>query len=95
MLRIQNSTRFNKRITLNETKHLEFQKKLDSLITKDYNFFLGRIYFTSNDGSQDRFVSQPTLDALELKKTKVQIMFLIGNQREYLILNLSQYILLS
>ena len=29
---------------------------------------LGRIYFTSNDGSQNTIVYQPTLDALELKK---------------------------
>ena len=35
---------FNKRITSNEAKHLEIQKKLDSLIRKDYIFFLGRIY---------------------------------------------------
>ena len=37
---------------------------------KDYNFFLGRIYFTSNDGSQNTFIYQPTLDAIELKKDK-------------------------
>ena len=61
---------FNRRITLNKTKHLEIQKKLNSLITKDYNFFLGRIYFTSNDGSQNTFVYQPTLDRLEIKKDK-------------------------
>ena len=61
---------FNRRITLNKTKHLEIQKKLNSLITKDYNFFLGRIYFTSNDGSQNTFVYQPTLDRLEIKKCK-------------------------
>ena len=54
----------------NKTKHLEVQKKLNSLITKDYNFFLGRIYFTSNDGSQNTLVYQPTLDILELKKDK-------------------------
>ena len=42
-------TSFNKRITPNKTKNLEVQKKLNSLITKDYNFFLGRIYFESND----------------------------------------------
>ena len=34
-------TSFNKRITSNKTKHLEVQKKLDSLITKDYGFFSG------------------------------------------------------
>ena len=58
-------TSFNKRITSNKTKHLEVQKKLNSLITKDYNFFLGRAYFTRNDGSQNTCVYQPTLDALE------------------------------
>ena len=42
-------TSFNIQITSNKTKTLEFQKKLNSLITKDYNFFLCRIYFTSND----------------------------------------------
>ena len=46
----------NKLISFNrklppKTKYLEVQKKLNSLITKDYSFFLGRIYFTSNDGS--------------------------------------------
>ena len=60
----------NERITGNKTKHVEVQKKLNSLITKDYNFFLGRIYFRSNDGSQNTFVYQPTLDALGLKKDK-------------------------
>ena len=44
--------------------------KLNSLITNDYNFFLGRMYFTSNDGSQNTFVYQPTLDTLEFKKDK-------------------------
>ena len=33
-------TRFNRRITSNKRKHLEVQKKLNSLITKDYNFFI-------------------------------------------------------
>ena len=58
-------TSFNIRITWNKTKYSEVQKKLNSLITKDYNFFLGRIYFTSNDGSQNTFVYQPTLDNVE------------------------------
>ena len=63
-------TNFNRQITSNKTKHLEVQKKLNSLITKDYNVFFGRIYFTSNDGSQNTFVYEPTLDALELKKDR-------------------------
>ena len=59
---------FNKQVTSNKTKHLEVQKKLDSLIIKHYNFFLGRIYFRSNDGSQNLFVYQPRVKiVLELK----------------------------
>ena len=86
-------TSFNKRITSNKTKHLEVQKKLIRLKTKD--LFLVRIYFAINDGSQNTLVYQPTLDIRIKKNTKVLIMFWIGNQREYLILNLSHYILLS
>ena len=37
---------------------------------KNIFFFLGRIYFTSDDGSQNTFVYQPTLDTLEFKKDK-------------------------
>ena len=60
----------NKRITANKTKHVEVEKKLDSLITKDYNFFLGRIYLTRNDGSQNMFVYQLKFSVLELKIDK-------------------------
>ena len=63
-------TSFNKRITSNKTKHLEVQKKANSLITNDYNVFLGRMHFTGNDRSQNAFVYQPTLDKLKLKKYK-------------------------
>ena len=59
-----NKISFNRQITSNKTRPLEVQKKLNILITKDYNFLLVRIYFTSNDGSQNRF------DALELKIDK-------------------------
>ena len=59
-------TSYNRRNT-NKTKHLEFQKRINSLITNDYIFFLGRMYFTSNDESQNTFGYQPTLATLELK----------------------------
>ena len=39
----------NKQVTSNKKNCSS--KKLNSLTTKDYNFFLGRFYFTSNDGS--------------------------------------------
>ena len=61
-------TSFNRKITSIKTKYLDVQKKLNSLITNDYNFFLGRMYFASNDRSQNTFVYQPTLDTLQLKK---------------------------
>ena len=48
-------TSFNKRITSNKTKHIKVEKKPESLITNNYNFFLGRTYFTSNDGFQNMF----------------------------------------
>ena len=48
----------------------EIQEKLNSLITKDCNFFLNRIYFTSIDWSQNTFVYQTTFDTLKLKKNK-------------------------
>ena len=63
-------TSFNKPITSNKTKHLEDQKKLSNLITKDYNFSLGKTYFTSNHGFQNTFAYQPTLDTLKFKKEK-------------------------
>ena len=53
------------------------------------------MYFTSNDGSQNYLVYQPTLDTLELKKIKVLIMFLVGTQMDDIILSLSHFILLS
>ena len=59
---------FNRTFFSNKTKYLEIQKKLNRLTTKDYNFFLGRLYFASNDGLQNMFVYQPTFDTLELKK---------------------------
>ena len=63
-------TSFNRWITSNKTKQLEVKKKLNSLITSDFDLFLGRIYFTNNDGSQNTFVYQPTLDTLKLRKDK-------------------------
>ena len=64
---------FNRKITSNKTKYLEVQKKLNSLITKDYNFSLGKIYSASNGGSQNTFVYQTTLQRLELKKANYSL----------------------
>ena len=57
-------TTFSRRITSNKTKHLEVQKRLNSLMTKEYTLytFLGILCFTNNDGSQNTFVYQATID---------------------------------
>ena len=46
---------FNRKITSNKTKYLEVLKKLNILTTKDCIFYIERMYFTSNDGSQNAF----------------------------------------
>ena len=63
-------TSFNRKNTSNKTKYLEVLKKQKqtSVTKEDYNFLLGRMYFTSNDGSPNTFVYQPILDTWELKK---------------------------
>ena len=61
---------FNTKISSSKTKYLQVLKELNSLTTKDYNFFFGRMYFKSNDGHQNTFAYQATLDTLELKKDK-------------------------
>ena len=73
--------RFNRKITSNITKYLEVQKKLNSLTTKDYNFFLGVVY-------------QPTLDTLELKKHEGTDYFLIWESK-WVQTSKLKYILLS
>ena len=66
----ENELSFNRKITSNRNKYLEVQEKLNSLTTKYYKFFVGIIYFASNDRSQNMFVYQPTLEIVELKKDK-------------------------
>ena len=61
---------FNRNTTSNKKKYLEVLKKLNIVRKKDYNFFLGRIYFTSNNRSQNTFLYQPKFDSLEQKKDK-------------------------
>ena len=54
--------RFNRKYTSSKTKYLKVLGKLNSLPAKDYDLISGRMYFTSNGGSQNTFVSQPTID---------------------------------
>ena len=64
----------SKKVTSNKTTHVlaeneldELSEKVNLLSTKDYSFFVGRLYFTSDDGSQKFFVYQPTFNVLEDK----------------------------
>ena len=45
-------------------------ERVKLLLTKHYSFSLGRISFTSDDGSQNIFVYQTIINVLELKKGK-------------------------
>ena len=54
--------RFNRKYTSSKTKYLKVIGKLNSLPAKDYDLISDRMYFTSNGGSQNTFVSQPTID---------------------------------
>ena len=84
---------FNRKITPHKNKYLGVQNKFNSLIRKSCNSFLVRICFTSNDKYQNIFFINRHLILYKLKEIKGLIMFLIVNQREYLILNLSHYII--
>ena len=65
----------NKKVSLNKTKHVlvenevnNLSEKIKLLSTKDYNFFLGRMHFTGDDGLKNMFVYQPAFSTLQLKK---------------------------
>ena len=52
---------FDRKITSNKTKYLEVPKKtLNSLTTKDHNFFFRRNYFTSMMNLKTLFLSTNT-----------------------------------
>ena len=53
-----------------EKKLNDLSKQIKLSSKKDYNFFLGRIYFTGDDGLQNKFVYQPTFSTLQLQKEK-------------------------
>ena len=69
---------FNKRINSNKTKVLvenelnELTKKVKLLSTKDYSFFQGRIYVTSNDGLQNMLVYQPSYNVIKYLNTSTK-----------------------
>ena len=71
---------FNRKFTSNKTNYLEVEKKRKIPARKDNKFFWGGIYFKSKDRSQNKFVYEPTIDMLELKKkANALMMFLVGN----------------
>ena len=67
----------NKKWTLNKTKHVEAEKKINDLTNKvaqisykGYDFLLGRMYFAGNDGDQKFRAFTPVLTSLILDSNK-------------------------
>ena len=48
------------------------QLKIKAIKIKDYSFFLGRIYFTSNNGLQNMFVHQPRFSTIKYGDTNIE-----------------------
>ena len=70
---MKNQKRSNKRVTSNKTKHVEAEKKLTDLTKKvaeildnGYDFFLGRMFLTDNNGYQNFLVFAPMLSSRTL-----------------------------
>ena len=74
-----NLKNLDKDVTSYKTNHVQVENELNEplvklvklLSAKDYSFFIGTMYFTSNDGSENMFVYQPTFNMLELRKDKI------------------------
>ena len=49
----------NRKITENEPKHLLIESVLNKLKTFDSGYFIGKIHFDNEDGTQDYLVFQP------------------------------------
>ena len=62
-------TSLNRKINSNKTNHLVGGNELKKLKAFDLSYFRGKTFF-GNDGSQNMFVYQPTLDTLKTKYEK-------------------------
>ena len=69
--------KLNKKVFSNKTKHVEAEKKITDLTKKvvqisekAYDFLLGRMYFTGNDGFQNVLVFAPMLSSLVFGSNK-------------------------
>ena len=49
---------------------MSYRKKLKLLSAKDYSFFLGSMYFSSDDGYQNMLAHQTAFSVLGFKKDK-------------------------
>ena len=50
----------------------ELSNKIKGILAKYYSYFLGRLYFTSNDGSQMMFVYQTTFTTNKYHNTRTE-----------------------
>ena len=51
---------------------MNYQKKIRLLSTKVYSFFLGRIYFTSDDRLKNMFIYQATFNVVKYLNTSTE-----------------------
>ena len=65
----------------------ELSNKIKGILAKYYSYFLGRLYFTSNDGSQMMFVYQTTFTTINTIIVELNTL-LAGDQKDYILLNL-------
>ena len=56
----------NRKVTLNKTRHLLIENKLEKLKTFDFSYFIGKSHFYE-DGAQNYLVFQPILEYFTLK----------------------------
>ena len=92
---VRNSDLNSKLPTLATESELKAEQyKIGKSQTHDLSYFLGKNFFR-DDGLENMFVYQPTLDILELKKARTLIMFLDGNQMGSILLNVHHYKLVS
>ena len=100
-VKIKQKELVNKSGTCNLAKNSDLDKNIESLATKaelkaqqdevvtletnDFSYFLSKNIFTE-DCSQNMFVYQPTFRTLQIKKIKALIIFLVGNQKAYIVL---------
>ena len=68
-----------------DQRSIKNEEKREKLKFFDLSFFLNKTFLGGNI-LQNMFVYQPTFSMLDVNKQMINIMFLLGNQKEYIML---------